>query len=99
MAKCANCSSEAFYTYAITPSYGIDYCSRHVPKFLQGQKNAGMLPLRVAEISDSVAPAPVVEEPVVEEAPVVEEEVVLPPKKSSKKKAVVEPLVEEAPTE
>lgn len=88
MAKCANCSSEAFYTYAITKSYGIDYCSRHVPKFLQGQKKAGMLPLR----------RPVVEV-VVDEPLVVEEDVVLPPKKSSKKKAVVEPLVEEAPTE
>lgn len=80
MAKCANCASEAFFTYAITKTYGIDYCSRHVPKFLQAQKNAGMLPLRL------------IEEPVVEPTPTA-------PKTSKKKVAVVEPVVEEAPTE
>lgn len=73
MAKCANCTGEAFFTYAITSSFGINYCSRHVPKFLQSQKNAGMLTLRV-------------EKPVVEETPAVEEVVVEPaptPKKKS----------------
>jgi hypothetical protein len=47
MSKCANCPNEAFFTYALTDTFGIDYCSQHVPKFLQKQKNAGMLPLRV----------------------------------------------------
>lgn len=59
MAKCANCASEAFYTYAITTDFGIDYCSRHVPKFLHAQKVSGMMPLRtpVVEVVEE-APAP-----------------------------------------
>lgn len=84
MIKCANCSSEAFYTYAITPTYGIHYCSRHVPKFLHNQKKSGMLPLRTVAPVVVETPAPkvskkkpkvAVEEPVidaiVEEEPVV----------------------------
>lgn len=69
MIKCANCANKATYTYAINQHHGIDYCALHVPKFLQAQKRAGMLPLRT--------PAPVVVEEVVEE--------VVAPKKSSKK--------------
>lgn len=84
MAKCANCSSEAFYTYAITKTYGIDYCSRHVPKFLQGQKRAGMLPLRVVK-EEVVEPAPTAPKTSKKKATVVED--------------VVEAPVEEAPTE
>lgn len=82
MAKCANCTSEAFFTYAITSKFGIDYCSRHVPKFLQAQKNAGMLPLRVEKVD---VPAPVVEEPVVEELEI--PEVVVETAPTPKKKA------------
>ena len=68
MSKCANCPNEAFFTYALTETYGIDYCSRHVPRFLHKQKNAGVMPLRVQE------PA-VVEEPkkAPKKKPVVEE--------------------------
>jgi hypothetical protein len=58
MTKCANCENGAIYTYAITPTYGIDYCSRHVPKFLHAQKVAGLIPLR------EVKPV-VIEEPIV----------------------------------
>jgi hypothetical protein len=92
MAKCANCANEAYYTYAITPTFGIDYCSRHVPKFLHAQKISGMMPLRgVAEsaVEEPVIEEPVIEEPVVEEvaAPVEEPVVKTPaPKKSTKKK-------------
>lgn len=50
MAKCANCTNEAFYTYAITRDLGIDYCSRHVPRFLHAQKTSGMLPLRAPAV-------------------------------------------------
>lgn len=90
MAKCANCTSEAFFTYAITGTFGINYCSRHVPKFLQAQKNAGMLPLRVdkPEPIIVVEPTPVVEEPIVEEEPVVEPEI---------EEAVVEPAPKPTP--
>lgn len=72
MAKCANCTNEAFYTYALTATYGIDYCSRHVPKFLHIQKVSGMLPLRT---------------PAVVEETVVEEPVVAPKKTTTKKTA------------
>lgn len=96
MAKCANCPSEAFFVYQVTANYGIDYCSRHVPKFLQAQKKSGALrriePVAPELVAEAVAAksskkkaAPVVEEPIVE--PVVE--------------APVEeaPIVEETPTE
>jgi hypothetical protein len=43
MASCANCSNDAFYIYQVNESFGISYCSYHVPRFLQDQKNAGLL--------------------------------------------------------
>lgn len=77
MTKCANCPQEAFYTYPITATFGIHYCSRHVPKFLAGQKSVGMLPLRVTEAVVEVAPTPkkskAKSEPVVEVVEPVEE--------------------------
>ena len=85
MAKCANCANEAFYTYAITAAFGIDYCSRHVPKFLQAQKNAGMLALRV---ETPVVPEPIVEPEIVVEEPVVEPAPTPKKKTTSKKKTV-----------
>ena len=83
MAKCANCANEAFYTYAITTDFGIDYCSRHVPRFLHAQKLSGMMKLR----GESEPVQEIIVEPVVEtaEEPAVEE-------------AVLEEVVEPAPT-
>jgi hypothetical protein len=43
MAKCANCENDAFYVYQVTETFGIEYCSSHVPAFLQSQKQAGLL--------------------------------------------------------
>jgi hypothetical protein len=63
MTTCANCQSEALYTYAVTEQYLIHYCQLHLPRFLLSQKQAGQLPLRPTT-------------PVVEEVPVVEPEVV-----------------------
>lgn len=83
MAKCANCVNEAPYLYRVTPTFGIPYCSKHVPRFLLSELKAGNLhaPVEVVEealvstkskSSKSKASEPVVEEPIVEE-PVVEE--------------------------
>lgn len=71
MTKCANCPQEAFYTYPITATFGIHYCSRHVPKFLASQKRIGMLPLRVEEPVVEATPAP--KKSKAKSAPVVEE--------------------------
>lgn len=89
MAKCANCPSEAFFVYQVTANYGIDYCSRHVPKFLQAQKKSGALrriePVAPELVAEAVAAkgskkkAAPVEEPIVEpvvEAPVEEASIV-----------------------
>lgn len=84
MAKCANCVNEAPYLYRVTPTFGIPYCSKHVPKFLLSELKAGNLhaPREVVEetpaptkskSSKAKASEPVVEEPVVEEPVVVEE--------------------------
>lgn len=90
MIKCANCPAQAVYTYAITATRGINYCHRHVPKFLNSQKRSGMLALRTAapiiESSEPIAkpvppkttkkkPKVVVEEPVIDA--IVEEEPVV----------------------
>jgi hypothetical protein len=52
MAKCANCSNEAFFAYLVTSSFKILYCSKHIPKFL------GKLSTRLVKISS-------IEEPVI----------------------------------
>ena len=84
MTLCVNCSNDSVWTYEITPSQTIPYCSLHLPKFLNDRKNAGLLKRSdemVQEQSDAfeaLAPksskksskATVVEEtPVVEEVP------------------------------
>jgi hypothetical protein len=88
MAKCANCVNEAPYLYRVTPTFGIPYCSKHVPKFLLAELKAGNLHVSAVEEESPVATKsksskaknvepvveePIVEEPVVEEPPVVEE--------------------------
>ena len=40
---CATCSNTAEFIYEISPVHTIPYCFNHLPKFLQNQKNAGML--------------------------------------------------------
>jgi hypothetical protein len=90
MAKCANCVNDAHFTYQVTPDFAIQFCSKHVPGFLQTPLYAGRLSRNKAEA--------VVEEPVVAEVEVT------PVVKTSKKKAapvVEEPAIveEEAPTD
>lgn len=77
---CANCSSEALYSYPVSPDYVIHYCQRHLPTFLVAKRNAGLLPLidTTPKVEEVPAPAPkptkksavVVEEPVVEDTEV-----------------------------
>jgi hypothetical protein len=52
MATCANCSSDALYTYNVTPDFGINYCQYHLPKFLLNVKHADL-------VSDVVVETPV----------------------------------------
>lgn len=92
MAKCANCEQDAFYTYVVTESFGIDYCSRHLPAFAAKTQSfvltADSEAAQAAAVAEATAAAtknskkkavePVVEEPVVEE-PVAEEPVVEEP--------------------
>lgn len=80
MATCANCLSDAFYVYQISPTYGINYCQRHLPTFLSRgpQPNLFAAPQEpVVEQTAKAKKSKAVEEPVVEE--VVEPEVVSEP--------------------
>jgi hypothetical protein len=56
MVSCANCSTDAQYTYVVSSETVINYCTSHLPNFLTAKKNAGLLKL--------VVPVP----PIVEEA-------------------------------
>jgi hypothetical protein len=79
---CANCSAPALYTYKVSVTKGIDYCGKHLPRFLEARRKAGLLTLTeqhgvaldeaMTKLSKSKKKKtePVVEEPVVEEEPV-----------------------------
>lgn len=72
MAICANCNNEAYFVYQVTDSYGIDFCSAHVPNFLRSEKNAHLLvtlDLPVVEEPQTVSPKKKSVDPVVEEVP------------------------------
>jgi hypothetical protein len=66
---CANCSANAEYTYRINTSLAFNYCNKHLPKFLTGQRTAGHLKLEVPVVE---APKPVKKKAEVVEEPVVE---------------------------
>ncbi|CAB4167041.1 hypothetical protein UFOVP964_140 [uncultured Caudovirales phage] len=91
--KCANCTSDAVYTYSITPGYSIAYCKKDLPKFLDDRRKAGFLQTtaeykaQLVEGQKSIAVQPTVVEEPLEEEPVIIE-VVKPVKKAAKKKAV-----------
>ena len=81
MTTCVNCTNDSVWTYEITPSQTIPYCSLHLPRFLSDRKNAGLLKRSdemVQEQSDAfeaLAPksSKKTSKAVVEETPVVEE--------------------------
>ena len=98
MAKCANCSKDALYSYNVSGDFVINYCQSHLPRFLY-TRTGEVLANRIEVVNPTViepevevlpeiiaqkkAKAKVVKEvPVVEEAPVTEE-----------------PALEEAPSE
>ena len=92
MAKCANCDLDSFYTYSVGDSLTIEYCSKHIPRFLTTPSPTAALVAAQAEAFaelNAAAAEASVEEAVVEETPA---------PKSSKKKADTAP-VEEAPVE
>jgi hypothetical protein len=71
MIMCANCQSDATYTYRIVDGFDVSFCEKHLPTF--ARKNGLATPV-VAQEEPVVAPkaskkAAVVEEPVVEEVP------------------------------
>lgn len=41
--KCANCDKDAFYIYQITKSVEVLYCGKHLPRFLEARRKAGLL--------------------------------------------------------
>lgn len=89
MTTCANCTAPAAFTYRITEASAIHYCIAHLPKFLNAQKNSGLLKLDTPVVEEVVIETPKSSKKkttvVVEETPV--EEVVV-------EEAPVEPVVE-----
>lgn len=88
--KCANCDNDALFEYRVTHAKSLFYCGKHLPKFLEERKRAGLLAI-TEKFKEAEAEAldilffetvPVVEEPVV-----VEESKPKPKKKAAKKKA------------
>jgi hypothetical protein len=72
MATCANCPNEAYFIYQVTDSYGIDFCSAHVPNFLRSEKYAASLiklDLPVIEETTQVSQKKKSVDEVVEETP------------------------------
>lgn len=69
MIMCANCQSDATYTYSIVEGFDVSFCDKHLPTF--ARKNGLATPIVVQE-EPVVAPkaskkAAVVETPVEEE--------------------------------
>jgi hypothetical protein len=84
LVKCANCAAEALFEYQLTQETSIFYCGRHLPKFLESRKRAGLL-----KITDKFAEAKKeVEEILAVSIPAPEvTETPKPKKKATKKKA------------
>jgi hypothetical protein len=57
MPTCANCSSDAYYVYQITPSFVINYCSSHLPRSLYAQRDGGNV-LVIPPVEETPAPTP-----------------------------------------
>lgn len=90
MAKCSNCTNEAFFEYIITASNRVPFCKKHIPGFLKSETYAPRL-VKIEKAPVVEAPKPPKKKPVVVEEPPVVEEVVEP--------VVEEPIVEESTPE
>ena len=51
MATCANCSADRKYEYKVTQAMSINYCEKHLPRFLQSFKKAGLLTPTPVEVA------------------------------------------------
>jgi hypothetical protein len=77
MTICANCQSDAVYTYTIVDGFDVYFCDKHLPRFARKSGLVANLPEVVIEepvVAPKASKKVVVEEPVVEEVPVPEEE-------------------------
>lgn len=83
---CANCADESLFEYKLTDEVSIHYCGKHLPKFLDARKKAGLLHTTdsfsevVEEAMEVLAPEEETEEVNTEDSPT-------PKKKAVKKKA------------
>ena len=70
---CANCADEALFEYKLTDEVSIHYCGKHLPKFLDARKKAGLLHTTdsfsevVEEAMEALAPEEDVEEDIEDE--------------------------------
>ena len=98
MAKCANCSKDALYSYNVSSDFVINYCQSHLPRFLY-TRTGDILANRIEVVNPTVVEPEVEVLPeiiaqkkakakVVKEVPVVEEPEV-----------IEEPVLEETPLE
>lgn len=81
--KCANCKETAAYEYKLTEQKSIFYCDKHLPKFLETAKKAGLLVKTkefTAALEEGLKNISITAEPEVVETP-------KPKKKATKKKA------------
>jgi hypothetical protein len=73
MASCANCTTTSKYEYKVAASLTINYCDKHLPRFLYSAKKAGLLTPKPVEVVVETPKASkkkaVAEEPTVEETP------------------------------
>ena len=88
MAKCANCSKDALYSYNVSGDFLINYCQSHLPRFLYSR--TGEVLANILDVVNPTVPEPEVEVPVEVTA-----------QKKSKNKVVKETpvVIEEAPSE
>lgn len=87
--KCANCDEDALFQYRLTLEKSVFYCGRHLPRFLDDRRKAGLLKITeqhdVHNASALAALAVIQPDPVVEETEEVVEEIVAPKPKATKK--------------
>jgi hypothetical protein len=88
MTTCANCTNNAAFVYEISPSHQIPYCSTHLPKFLNDQKNAGLLKLASELVQDRTDAFDVLAPKTTKKAS---------SKKTTEETPAEEPVVEETP--
>ena len=85
--KCSNCDSDALFIYQVTTDSVFPYCGKHLPRFLDARRKAGLLKTTDAwekEKNASIEALKVTPNETVTEEPVTEESA--PKKKAAAKK-------------